>query len=43
MGISSPNEISIVMYLETVGNAIWAQGNTTTGSIFLCFPQFELG
>jgi hypothetical protein len=43
MGITSPNGLSFVVYLVTAANAIRAQGNTTNGSIFVCFPQFELG
>ncbi len=43
MGITSPNGLSCVVYLVTAACVIRAQGNTTSGSIFLCFPQFELG
>ena len=38
MGITSPNGLSFVVYLVMAANAIRAQGNTTSGSIFLCFP-----
>jgi hypothetical protein len=43
MGIISPNGLSFVVYLVTTANAVRTQGNATTGSIFLCFLQFELG
>jgi hypothetical protein len=43
MGISSPNKLSFAVYLVTADNVVRAQGNATTGSIFICFPQFELG
>jgi hypothetical protein len=43
MTFSSSLGVSFVLYLTTVANAIRAQGNTTSGSIFLCFPRMELG
>ncbi len=43
MRFSSPLGESFVAYLVTAANAVRARGNTTTGFIFLCFPQFELG
>ncbi len=43
MGITSPNGLSFVVYLVTAANVVRAQGNTTTGSIFLCFPKFKIG
>jgi hypothetical protein len=43
MTITSPLGVSFVLYLTTVSFASRAQGNTTSGSIFVCFPQMELG
>ncbi len=41
MGISSPNGLLFVVYLVTDDNVVRTQGNTTTGSSFLCFHDFE--
>ncbi len=40
---SSPLGVSFLVYLATAANAIRSQGNTTTSSIIVCFPQFEIG
>jgi hypothetical protein len=43
MTFTSPLGLSFLVYLVTAADAIRDQGNSTTGSIFVCFPQLELG
>jgi hypothetical protein len=43
MTITSPLEISFLLYLVTASNAIRARGNTTSDAIFVCFLQMGLG
>jgi hypothetical protein len=43
MTTTSALGILFILYLTTAANAIRAQGNQTSGAIFICFPQMELG
>jgi len=43
MTTTSALGISFLLYLTTAANANRAQGNSTSGAIFICFPQMELG
>jgi hypothetical protein len=43
MTITSALGVSFLLYLTTAANVVRAQGNKTSGAIFFCFPQMELG
>ena len=43
MTLTSAIGMSFVVYLTSAANVIRAQGNATSGAIFLCFPQMKLG
>ena len=43
MTTTSTLGISFLLYLTTAANAVRAQGNPTSGAMFLCFPQMKLG